>query len=37
VLSDATIRDGIEAGRLLVDRRLEDYLLKLRPRVASET
>jgi hypothetical protein len=37
VLSEATIRDGIEAGRLLVDRRLEDQLLKLRPRVASET
>ena len=36
MLGDAEIRKGIAEGRLLVDRRLHDYLLSLEPRIASE-
>jgi hypothetical protein len=36
ILGDTEIRKGIAEGRLLVDRRLHDYLLSLGPRVAAE-
>jgi len=36
MLGDAEIRKGLAEGRLLVDRRLHDYLLSLEPRIASE-